>query len=444
MSARAEQLVLDYLSRVADEAHGILRSDERLRFVTRLRTSIERQRQQEGAFNLAEVRRVLATWGAPKALVEDERRRLDAAALEAQGVTWAAAEGSARAATEGSARAVGGSARVAAEESAAEGSARAAARGSARAAAGRAAPQPDSSPAPGNGGSGKPLLAARGGSLERSSSPQPAQDQQARSGPDVPAAELGIAAAGEPGVGAAGEFYAAAGEPQALAADEPQGLGSAAGEPQAPAAFEPQRPAPAADEQRSTQSPSPALRRVVGPSRSPADGGSVRPAPKSQTVPARASRRGRMWRPADHQTSGFPANGPSVRDDHGSGLGLVSVTRWFGREALAIILLGLGGVVLPFPVWLVGAVIALTSWAWSRPEKFVGVVCPLVVTVAGIGIIGALNRNPSMPIDVQAYIGAAHTDGKLLMRITTAAGALFLGGRLVRRFRAAARRSPNP
>ena len=359
---------------------------------------------------------MLATWGAPKALVEDERRRLDAAALEAQGVTWAAAEGSARAA------------------------------------AGRAAPQPDSSPAPGNGGSGKPLLAARGGSLERSSSPQPAQDQQARSGPDVPAAELGIAAAGEPGVGAAGEpgvgaageFYAAAGEPQALAADEPQGLGSAAGEPQAPAAFEPQRPAPAADEQRSTQSPSPALRRVVGPSRSPADGGSVRPAPKSQTVPARASRRGRMWRPADHQTSGFPANGPSVRDDHGSGLGLVSVTRWFGREALAIILLGLGGVVLPFPVWLVGAVIALTSWAWSRPEKFVGVVCPLVVTVAGIGIIGALNRNPSMPIDVQAYIGAAHTDGKLLMRITTAAGALFLGGRLVRRFRAAARRSPNP
>ncbi len=151
-----------------------------------------------------------------------------------------------------------------------------------------------------------------------------------------------------------------------------------------------------------------------------------------------------MWRPADRQTSGFPANGPSVRGDHGSGLGLVSVTRWFGREALAIILLGLGGVVLPFPVWLVGAVIALTSWAWSRPEKFVGVVCPLVVTVAGIGIIGALNRNPSMPIDVQAYIGAAHTDGKLLMRITTAAGALFLGGRLVRRFRAAARRSPNP
>ena len=48
----AEQLVLDYLRRVADAANRTLRSDERLQFMAGLRAAIERRRGEAGADKL--------------------------------------------------------------------------------------------------------------------------------------------------------------------------------------------------------------------------------------------------------------------------------------------------------------------------------------------------------------------------------------------------------
>ena len=81
---------------------------------------------------------------------------------------------------------------------------------------------------------------------------------------------------------------------------------------------------------------------------------------------------------------------------------------------LSLLLLGVGGLLLPFPLWLIGAVIGLTSRVWGTGDKFIGIAGPLIVTVAGVGVIGALNKNPSIAVDLHAYVAAARADASLL------------------------------
>jgi hypothetical protein len=80
MSENADQIVLEYLSRANDVAHRHLGSRERLDFVTRLRQRIEQYRAEAGgATEPEQVRKVLARFGDPEALVRRERHRLDGA-----------------------------------------------------------------------------------------------------------------------------------------------------------------------------------------------------------------------------------------------------------------------------------------------------------------------------------------------------------------------------
>ncbi|NJP93779.1 hypothetical protein HCN51_30780 [Nonomuraea sp. FMUSA5-5] len=74
MIERADQLVLNYVSKAADAAHGVLRPDQRLDFAKRLRARIEVERR--GSQSAREVAKVLARFGDPAALVEREVRRL--------------------------------------------------------------------------------------------------------------------------------------------------------------------------------------------------------------------------------------------------------------------------------------------------------------------------------------------------------------------------------
>ncbi len=122
---------------------------------------------------------------------------------------------------------------------------------------------------------------------------------------------------------------------------------------------------------------------------------------------------------------------------------LVRLVRRFRREALTLALVGPGALVLPNPLWLIGAVIGLTSWVWSVKDKSIGLAGPFLVTVAGVGLIGALNKNPSIPFDRHAYVSAAHADAGILIRVSAVLGALYLGARLVHRYRVTARRSAN-
>lgn len=73
---RADQLVLEYVSKVADAAHGVLRTDQRLDFVGRLRARIEDERR--GSEDPATVRKVIARFGDPGALLQREIQRLAA------------------------------------------------------------------------------------------------------------------------------------------------------------------------------------------------------------------------------------------------------------------------------------------------------------------------------------------------------------------------------
>jgi hypothetical protein len=288
MSARAEQLMLEYLSRVADAAHGVLRSDERLAFVTRLRASIERQRQATGAHELGQVRRLLAKFGEPSALVARERRRLDAARAAADG-TAPAADG------------VTGAARDAAR----------------------------------------------------------------RAGTVAPAVNRAVRTAG----------------------------------------------------------------------------GVRNSATRRATLPAKQRSRGRAPQPIRVGRSG--ATTPEQPQVPQPAFDPLSLIRRFRREALALLLLGPGAIVLPFPLWLIGAAIGLTSWVWSVRDKSIGLVGPCLVTAAGVGFIGALNKNPSIPVDLHAYLNAAHEHAGILIRVSAAAGALYLGARLLRRDKATRRRSAN-
>ncbi|MGW2215471.1 hypothetical protein ACWCSD_10830 [Nonomuraea sp. NPDC001684] len=74
MIERADQMVLNYVSRAADAAHGVLRADQRLDFARRLRARIEAERR--GSQDARDVAKVLTRFGDPVALVEREARRL--------------------------------------------------------------------------------------------------------------------------------------------------------------------------------------------------------------------------------------------------------------------------------------------------------------------------------------------------------------------------------
>ncbi|WP_433368429.1 hypothetical protein [Streptosporangium sp. CA-115845] len=74
MIERADQLVLDYVSKAADAAQGVLQPRQRIDFVAVLRRRIDAERA--GTDDPAAVERVLARFGDPAALVRRELRRL--------------------------------------------------------------------------------------------------------------------------------------------------------------------------------------------------------------------------------------------------------------------------------------------------------------------------------------------------------------------------------
>src|SRR5262249_30064340 len=64
---------------------------------------------------------------------------------------------------------------------------------------------------------------------------------------------------------------------------------------------------------------------------------------------------------------------------------LANVGDWARRhklEAVALVLLGLGGGIFP-PVWLAGAAVALASGLWDYRDKWVAVALPILLTLIG-------------------------------------------------------------
>jgi hypothetical protein len=97
-------------------------------------------------------------------------------------------------------------------------------------------------------------------------------------------------------------------------------------------------------------------------------------------------------------------------------------------EAVSIVLLGVGGLILPFPFWLIGGLIALKSRRWDARDKWMALAGPLLVTFA----ILLIRAGTSQGNFFSAFYHAAVHDFGLSIRAGCALCAAYLIWRLRR------------
>jgi len=97
-------------------------------------------------------------------------------------------------------------------------------------------------------------------------------------------------------------------------------------------------------------------------------------------------------------------------------------------ESVAILLLGLGGLILPFPFWPVGAVVAMFSRLWDVKDKAIAVIGPMLVTLA-LSVIAAPFVGGSGNVIV-VYFHALGVSFGLLVRVGSVITAAYLAWRV--------------
>jgi hypothetical protein len=98
-------------------------------------------------------------------------------------------------------------------------------------------------------------------------------------------------------------------------------------------------------------------------------------------------------------------------------------------EAVAVLLLGVGGAIFP-PVWVLGALLALASRrTWDIPDKLIGLVLPVFLVVLGTVLVLLVGPSHSKldPYFYEAWLAAGR-----LSRVFAAGGAYYLLWRMVR------------
>jgi hypothetical protein len=107
------------------------------------------------------------------------------------------------------------------------------------------------------------------------------------------------------------------------------------------------------------------------------------------------------------------------------------VVRWVRRhplEAVAVVLLGLGGLIYP-PVWLMGALVAIFSKTWSISDKWIGLALPVFLVIVGIVVEVSLDGTHK---DWTTYVRDAWVFAGHLSRILALLGAIYLAWRVER------------
>jgi hypothetical protein len=97
-------------------------------------------------------------------------------------------------------------------------------------------------------------------------------------------------------------------------------------------------------------------------------------------------------------------------------------------ETVATLLLGIGGLVLPFPFWPLGAIAAMFSRLWDVRDKFVAVVGPLIVTLAASVVTAVFLGGKDNVILIYAH--ALRVDFGPLIRAGCVASAAYLAWRV--------------
>lgn len=325
MDERADQMVLDYLRRVGDVAHKRLRADERLDFVTRLRTRIDHLRTEADAVQPEETRQVIARFGDPSRLVERERRRLEQEREQERHQT---------------------------EE-------------------------------------------------------QPAGLREGR----VAAAEASETDPSTQPIPIVGEVRQPADSPEQR---------------------EPSQPPPSVEERRPDQPPpnaAPWLRRSdPGPDERAPD---PRPAPAAEPDASAPREEPVTYETTGRTLPGMPGVGASM-----SSTDIRALVNRHRVETAAITLLGLGGLIVPFPYTLVplatGAACLGLARGWARRDKLIGIGAPIVGLLLGVFVVGAATKSGDVAVDIAAYAGAITGHGMTFVRVGALAGAGYLAYQLFR------------
>ncbi|MDH2430407.1 hypothetical protein [Sphaerisporangium sp. TRM90804] len=441
MIERADQLVLEYVSKVADLAHGVLRTEERLDFVRRLRSRIEEERR--GAEDLGTVRKVLARFGDPAALLQRELQRLDAAdqqSVRRDAAGRPASESRLPPPSTGRRLPSGGRVQPSAGGRPAAGSAARAA----PSAGGRPVPSPGGGRLPSSGGgrpspfsggrpgrsAGRPAPFAGGGRVVPGSSrgrslPPPGADRRRPWVPETPKTPA-------PG---ADDFGDSATEVLPAVVDD------------APTAVVGDGRPVVAEETVLVEGVRP-----LGPEGLKAAAGGARPGAGPSVVREAGSGRPPLSRPARRPSgTSVPSSGTRVpmgahlRDPvSADGRDAATILRDDRREVAGMALLVLAALLIPLPlpylaifpvpvlVWAAGAVTVLAGEAWAFRDRVAGATAPVVAYSAGGVVLGALRSSEEPGEGFQAFVASFWHVSGLMFMIGTAGGVLWLGYRLLR------------
>src|SRR5487761_395212 len=371
MDSSAEQFVLDYLRRLGEAAQRVLSPDERLRFMAGARKGLARKIGESGATGTDDVQRLLRQLGDPDDVVARERRRLAAAAPA--GLTPATP-----------------------------------------AAPGDAALTPGTQDAPATPDKPRGHLPVKPTTVQRPATPPLTQR------PFVPPQlHRPMTARWRPGDGLAAAPRQRRRRPHA---------GNGAGASQPDPADPPARPAPdrsagdgLAPDRRAPDRPArehPAWDFGV-PTPPPVTSGRGTSGPDGPQAP-------RNFR-AGSGTEPPRPSGPADSSGPSGQVSVLALIRKHPLETAAVLLLGLGGLIDPFPLWLLGALAAVVARGWDARDKSAALVLPVVFAlIGGIVVAGLTARSGSLA-------GFAHTvriDGGDLMRAGAVFGAAYLAWRV--------------
>lgn len=109
---------------------------------------------------------------------------------------------------------------------------------------------------------------------------------------------------------------------------------------------------------------------------------------------------------------------------------VTALARAHVREAIAVVVIGVGGLIFPFPVWLVGATVALRSALWGKTDKWVAFAGPLVIALLGAAVTAAISGGSENAVVV--YVDVLKADIGILLRLGCLLSAAFLAWRLHR------------
>lgn len=105
---------------------------------------------------------------------------------------------------------------------------------------------------------------------------------------------------------------------------------------------------------------------------------------------------------------------------------VVKMARGNPVEALAAVLLGLGGALFP-PVWLLGVIAALASRKWDYRDKWIGLAGPVLLLV--VGTVAGISLGSSHS-SMGSYIHEAWVYADVLSRVAAVLGTGYLAWRL--------------